>query len=161
MMKKKESQSLRGFLWPIRQVFQVTGSHIQVKCCQRTMGSHASLSLHQSESTVMRSAVDICIEHLILLLSRRWAVQKYQQDHGVKAMGQESNPSCQAIAFGPYWSIGRRQDLSRHPNPGPASQAIPRYNKTSLFQPPGCGARCFLGSLVFSFRMGSRSRFDA
>ena len=33
------------------------------------------------------------------------------------------------------------------PDPGTASQVVPRYNKTSLFQPPGRSARCFLGSL--------------
>ena len=37
------------------------------------------------------------------------------------------------IAFCPYWSIGCLQELSRHPDPGPASQAVPRYNKTFVF----------------------------
>ena len=27
-------------------------------------------------------------------------------------------------AFGPYWSIGRLQELSRHPDPGPVSQVV-------------------------------------
>ena len=50
--------------------------------------------------------------------------------------------------FGPYWSIGHLQELSRHPNPGPTSQVVPRYNPSSLFQPPDGGARCFWGGLA-------------
>ena len=64
------------------------------------------------------------------------------------------------IAFGPYWSIGCLQELSRHPDPGPASQGVPRYNPSSLSQPPDHRARCFFGSLAFSFPVGSRSGFD-
>ena len=61
-------------------------------------------------------------------------------------------------AFGPCWSMGRLQELSRHPDSGQASQAVPRCNKTFLFQPPDRGARCSLGSLPFS--VGSRSKLD-
>ena len=64
------------------------------------------------------------------------------------------------IAFCPYWSIGRLQEFSRHSNPGPASQVVPRCEPSSLFQPPGHGDRCFVGSLVFFFPMCSRSGFD-
>ena len=61
------------------------------------------------------------------------------------------------ITFCPYWSIDHLQELSRHPDPGPASQVVPRYNKTSLCQPQGRDAMCFLGGLAFSFPAGSRS----
>ena len=63
-------------------------------------------------------------------------------------------------AFGSYWSIGRLQELSRHSDPGPASQVVPTCNPFSLFQPPDRSALCFLGGLVFSFPVGSRSGLD-
>ena len=62
------------------------------------------------------------------------------------------------IAFGPYWSIGCLQELSRHPYPWPASQVVPRCNPTSLFWLPGCSTRCVLDGLTFSCPGGSRSR---
>ena len=49
------------------------------------------------------------------------------------------------IAFGSNCCIGRLQELSRHPDPGSASQVIHRCNPSSLFQPPDRGAKCFSG----------------
>ena len=62
------------------------------------------------------------------------------------------------IAFGPFWSIGHLQELSRRPDPGPASQVVPKCNPTSLLQPSDGSARCFSGGLAFSFLVGSRPR---
>ena len=36
------------------------------------------------------------------------------------------------VAFGSYWNIGHLQELSRHPNPGLASQVVPKCNPSSL-----------------------------
>ena len=55
------------------------------------------------------------------------------------------------IAIVSYWSTGCLQELSKHPVPEPASQAVSSYNKTSLFQPLDLGAKCFFGGLAFSF----------
>ena len=50
----------------------------------------------------------------------------------------------------PDWNTGLLQELSRHPDSWPASQVIPKCNKTSLFQPPYSGPRCSLDGLAFS-----------
>ena len=38
---------------------------------------------------------------------------------------------------------GSQQEVSRHPDPGPASQVVPRCNPSSLFLPPDRGVRCY------------------
>ena len=60
------------------------------------------------------------------------------------------------IAFSPYLSIGHLKQLSKRPDPGQASQVVPRCNP-SLLQPPDRGTTCFLGGLAFSFPVGSKS----
>ena len=54
----------------------------------------------------------------------------------------------------------RLQELSRHPDPGPAYQVVPRCSPPSLIQPPDLGTRCLLGGLTCSFPVGSRSGLD-
>ena len=63
------------------------------------------------------------------------------------------------VVFGPYWSIDCLQELSMHPDTGPASSCS-GYNPSSLFQPPDRSTRCLLSSLALSFNVGSRSRLD-
>ena len=45
------------------------------------------------------------------------------------------------IVFGPYWSIGRLQQLSSHPDPGPAGSWVSRQVQLSppsfILSPPG------------------------
>ena len=64
------------------------------------------------------------------------------------------------MTFGPHWSIGRIQELFRHPDPWPASQVVTGCNSSSLFRPTDRSLRCLLGRLGFSFPVGSRSGFD-
>ena len=64
------------------------------------------------------------------------------------------------VAFGPVWIIHRQRELSRHPDPGPVCQVVPRCSPSSLFQLPDRGAWCFLVGLAFSFPVDARSGLD-
>ena len=72
---------------------------------------------------------------------------------GVQAVYKSSPPIIIIIiAFGRYWSTGRLQEFSRHPNPGPASQVVPSITRPVLAFRSRC--QVFLGWPCFPFPCG-------